>query len=320
VLIASAFMNTAALESEIRQWILDALRRGVQVDLLWGYAASHGDQPAKAALRWLRELRKDAHPMAGLLRFSSQPTESHAKLLICDPPSGHAACVGSFNWLSMPLKGDTEDAPGSNVTLRLRHPTLVANLCRTAAGLWMTSRAGQISDAPERLRRLAATLDQEQTIPPPAEAEGKPAPTCQVSIVRDRDHEALLRDILLYNDKRVLLLAQKLGPIAGTRLASCKPTNNDATSRLITFFGESTIDSDALDKLRTDLGPFGVELHQSTRLHAKVLATAQRAVISSYNFLSADPFGAAARAREVGILVEGGEVPRLLLERFFAPQ
>jgi hypothetical protein len=221
----------------------------------------------------------------------------------------------------MPLKDDTEDAPGSNITLRLRHPRLVANLCRTAAGLWMTSRAGQISDAPERLRRLAATLDQEQTMPPPpAEPQGKPVATCRVSIVRVRDHEALLRDILLHNDKRVLLLSHKIGPVAGTRLASWQPANNDTTPRLITFFGESTIDPDVLDNMRAELGPLGVQFHQTTRLHAKVLATSQRAVISSYNFLSADPFGAAARAREVGILVEGGEVPKLLLERFFAPQ
>lgn len=144
VLIASAFLNTAVLEGEIRQWILDALRRGVQVDLLRGYAASHNDQPEKAALRWLRDLRKEAAQAAGLLRFSTQPAESHAKLLICDPPSGHCAYAGSLNWLSTPLGNDGEDNPGSSITLRLRHLGLVANLCRTAAGLWMTSRGGSI--------------------------------------------------------------------------------------------------------------------------------------------------------------------------------
>ena len=34
--------------------------------------------------------------------------------------------------------------------------------------------------------------------------------------------------------------------------------------------------------------------------------------VSAYNFLSADPFGNFSGARELGVLIEGGPMPKLL--------
>ena len=50
-------------------------------------------------------------------------------------------------------------------------------------------------------------------------------------------------------------------------------------------------------------------------MHAKVLVSDSSACISSYNFLSADPFGTAKRARELGIVLEGEAVARRIAER-----
>ncbi len=141
---------------------------------------------------------------------------------------------------------------------------------------------------------------------------------CRVSIVRDREHESLLRDILLRDDNRVLIMSHKIRPIAGTRLASWQPASNGKSSRLVARFGGISIEADGLEKMREELRPQGGELHHTPNVHAKVVATERRAIISSYNFLSSDPFGTAARAREVGILVEGGLIPKLVLEKFFA--
>ena len=50
-------------------------------------------------------------------------------------------------------------------------------------------------------------------------------------------------------------------------------------------------------------------------MHAKVLVSDASACISSYNFLSADPFGTARKARELGVVLDGGEAVTWLAER-----
>jgi hypothetical protein len=281
------------------------------VNLLWGYSAG-GDIPStKTAIRWLRDIRRETGTDQGLLRFNGEPTESHAKLLIWDGPEGHTAYVGSYNWLSTPLTGVT-DFVGSNVSVRLRHPALTASLYRMAASLWLTSRGGQMSETPERLRRIASLLEEQNQLSPPPK-DGSPD-KCSVRLVRDREHTALLRDVLLYETGKVRLTSHKLGNIAPTRLASRQPAGTKPPEPLIVNYGETFLDADALSGLANSTAPSGVQLCHTPRLHAKLLATKERAVISSFNFLSADPFGAQARAREVGVLIEGGKIPGLLLD------
>jgi phosphatidylserine/phosphatidylglycerophosphate/cardiolipin synthase-like enzyme len=280
------------------------------VNLLWGYSAG-GDIPStKTAIRWLREIRRETGTDPGLLRFNGEPTESHAKLLIYDGPEGHTAYVGSCNWLSTPLTGAT-DFIGSNVSVRLRHPVLTASLYRMAASLWLTSRGGQMSETPERLRRIASRLEEQNQLSP-LPKDGSPN-KCSVRLVRDREHTALLRDVLLYETGKVLLTSHKLGNIAPTRLASRQPAGNKPAEPLIASYGETFLDAEALSGLAKSTVSTGVRLWHTPRLHSKLLATKERALISSFNFLSADPFGAQARAREVGVLIEGGKIPGLLL-------
>ena len=241
----------------------------------------------------------------------ARPTESHAKLLIYDASDGHTAYVGSFNWLSTPLKGVQEDFIGSNVSVRLHHPVLIASLYRMAASLWLTSRGGQMSDTPERLRRIASLLE-EQNLVSPSPTNSSPT-KCLVRLVRDREHTALLRDVLLYETGKVLLTSHKLGNIAATRLASRQSVGNNPAEPLIVHYGETFLDAEALSGLAKTTASSGVQLCHTPRLHSKVVATNERAVVSSFNFLSADPFGAQARAREVGVLIEGGKIPGFLL-------
>lgn len=310
VVIASAFLDQTALEGEFKDLIVAALKRGVQVNLLWGYSAGMDAPSTKNAIRWLRDIRRDTGIGPALLRFNGEPTESHAKLLIYDGADGHTAYVGSYNWLSTPLTART-DFIGSNVSLRLRHPALTATLYRMAASLWLTSVGGQMSEIPERLRRIAATLEEQNQLSPPA-SDGS-LNKCSVRLVRDREHAALLRDFLLYDSEKMLLTSHKLGTIAPTRLAPRQPAGSEPNAPLTVSYGETHLDTDALSGLAKSMAPAGVSLRHTPHLHSKVLATTKRALISSFNFLSADPFGAQSRARELGVLIEGGDIPALLL-------
>ena len=66
VFVASAFLNEAALQG-LREPLLDALRRGVNLDLLWGYAA--GAKPGGAALEALKKLAYEARRTGCAGRF-----------------------------------------------------------------------------------------------------------------------------------------------------------------------------------------------------------------------------------------------------------
>ena len=310
VVVASAFLDHTALEGEFRGLVVAALKRGVQVNLLWGYSAGMDVPSTKNTMRWLRDIRRETGTDPGLLRFNGEPTESHAKLLIYDSPNGHTACVGSYNWLSTPLTPPT-DFIGSNVSIRLRHPVLTASLYRMAASLWLTSVGGQMSETPERLRRIAASLEEQNQLSPPVK-DGS-SNKCLVRLVRDREHIALLRDFLLYDSEKMLLTSHKLGTVAATRLASRQPANGKPSDPLTITYGETSLDADALAGLAKSTAPLGVHLRHTPHMHSKILATSKRALVSSLNFLSADPFGARSRAREVGVLIEGGSIPPLLL-------
>jgi hypothetical protein len=134
-----------------------------------------------------------------------------------------------------------------------------------------------------------------------------------VRLVRDREHTALLRDVLLYEDGNVLVASHKLGDIAPTRLASRQPSDGEPANPLIVNYGETFLDEEAFNALVKCTALSGVKFSHVSRMHAKVVATKNRAIISSFNFLSADPFGNQARAREVGVLIEGGSLPEFLL-------
>jgi hypothetical protein len=168
-----------------------------------------------------------------------------------------------------------------------------------------------MSETPERLRRIASRLEEQSQISP-LPKDGSPN-KCSVRLVRDREHTALLQDVLLYETGKVLLTSHRLGNIAPTRLASRQPAGNRPAQPLIVSYGETCLDAEALNGLAKSTVSSGVQLCHTPRMHSKLLATEERAVISSFNFLSADPFGAQARAREVGVLIEGGPIPRLLL-------
>jgi len=58
------------------------------------------------------------------------------------------------------------------------------------------------------------------------------------------------------------------------------------------------------------------ELKYKEGLHSKVIVVDNMAIISSYNFLSGDPSNKAKRVREIGVLIEGGNVPDKLWEIF----
>jgi hypothetical protein len=321
ILIASAFLKIENL-SEVEEWVMKALERGVNVSLLWGYRDTNHSQ--KRTKEWLEELQKKAKKTSGNLQFNKEPTDSHAKLLIYDTEEGYQAYLGSYNWLSKPTKVEATlaDFDGSDVTLRLRHPGLLADLCRSVAGLWDTGQNSLSSNAPGHWQQIAADL-QEQIDLDKTDERQKPdkLQTSTVRIVHAREHEALMRQYLQKAQKRCLVVSHQIDPdkeVAGFRLINPLQKGSNDLESLMVLYG----DKERLGQKETDFRQQVAEikgvLEYKQGCHSKVFLVDESAIISSYNFLSGDPFNKAKRLKEIGILIEGGEVPAKLWEVFSA--
>lgn len=300
VFVASAFANKAKLET-LRPSFEEALKRGVSLDFLWGYAAD-GSTTGRETTDWLRRLAYDAKRNAyvGVVRFNQAPSGSHAKLVLWDPPTGFRACVGSYNWLSTSVVNG-EEGVARNVSVQLSGAPVIAALARCAAGLWAESGSDALSSTADRWRRIAADLD---AVALRSAVEGGNA---NVRLVLDREHDALLREWGKTSQQRLLIMSHRLGPAAEPRLIAGEVTRLDGFSFRV-MYGRQDVDDAGLARVRDLARRCGATLEHLAGLHGKVVVSDASACVSSYNFLSADPFGTAKNARELGVAIDGADI------------
>ena len=306
VLIASAFLSADRLDA-LAEPLLEALRRGVNCDLLWGYAATGARGDALARLKKLLHQAKQSSAR-GTLRFNSAASSSHAKLLLWDSASGYEACVGSYNWLSVTAEEDSTEA--RNASVRMTHPGVVAALSRSAAAFWSSSQGETLASTGDRWRRVAADLESLLTTSQPAGSTN-----CQVRLIADRDHEAVLREFLSTAQARALVVSHRLGPAAEARLIPGSRSGRASGFDYHVIFGVTELDEDARSRIFAEVQRADGTLTARPHCHAKVLIADSSAAISSYNFLSSDPFGTATNGRELGVVLDCPEGANWLWQR-----
>jgi hypothetical protein len=296
VFIASAFVGLARLEA-IHDPLVDALRRGVIVDLLWGYAAED------SAVNWLHNTAKEAERegLPGSLRFNRRPSGSHAKMILTNRSlEQFEACIGSCNWLSF---APIVSAPYklTDTSLKLSRPGLLAQLSRCAASLYKGLRY-DFGSALYRRQAEAAEMERlEATDPASIEANA------HVSLIQDKEHERSLREWLRVAQHRLLVTSDHLGSVSATRLAAAEGRARADDFRWTAMYGRTQLESDQLRAIADDVRNAGGSLASVPGLHAKAVVSDDVACLSSYNFLSADPFQTASEARELGIVITGSE-------------
>lgn len=313
VFIASAFVTAVRLEAT-KELLLAALKGGVNVDLLWGYSATGevaGRDPIKMMTSWMYEAKKEGWP--GKLRFTRFPSHSHTKLLLWDSSPGRfEGCVGSHNWLSAAAAGATggDSSAVTDVSVRVDEPGTVAQLGRCAAALWAGTKE-VLSSVADRWRRIAGELDRIAAI----ESAPVPGANATVRLILDREHEMLLRTWLSRAQTQLLVASHQLGPAADARLVAAENRARGEVFQYTVLYGRTELDSARISQLTDCVQRASGKLCCIPELHAKVLVCDQSACVSSYNFLSADPYGTAVAARELGIVFEGPELAHWLASR-----
>ena len=127
-----------------------------------------------------------------------------------------------------------------------------------------------------------------------------------MSLILDRDHEVLLHDWIGTAQKRVLVASHKLGMACEPRLVIAEVERPDDFTFDVVY-GRSDADKELVDRVTKSLRKGRGDLACVPDLHAKVVISDESACVTSYNFLSADPFGTARNARELGVVIDGAE-------------
>ncbi|MFL9895636.1 hypothetical protein [Paraburkholderia sp. RL17-381-BIF-C] len=319
LLILSAHVSETVL-TKLKEPIKAAIDRGVRVDVLWGLPSldGTGEPHAKAAKKWLQEVRKSLSNGKGdNLAVNEEPLNSDAKILVWDSPGGtYQAIVGSYNWL-YGLDGQAAERTGSEVGIRLNDPRLIGNICTTLSG-WLDARGQLLDGIALRWRNIGLTLA--QTPPPPP--TGADVAVLTVRVLYDESHAEILREGLVNAAERLLVTSHKLNrsatgiPGSGGGKLDWLAKRNPVPKfefALVTGRNPKADSWTQEDQSRFEELIQGVNgaLRLGEGTHARVLVYDDVAVVSSYNFLSTT-----RDKRQIGIMVRAPAVADALWDAF----
>jgi hypothetical protein len=304
IIIHSTFIG----EDKFRRLLplmIEATHRGVTIDILWGQEAPRDDEATSPrAVETVRTLLKDPQIAAcrERLRINTDSTRSHAKVILADPheTGRFVALVGSCNWLDSPF-GSVE------ASVYLRDTNIVREVIRCMIGLVHTG-SGIWPELASNLYMLAQAM--------PDDPNAK-KPNARASLVIGDAHNSCVlraRDEVRH---RLLVTSHRLGRHfrAGALIPlaqACVYRKVEATMVYCALRGieraeASQFEADAR-KHHIDLRPIRVP-----RIHAKLLAWDDTAVITSQNWLSADP-GPTSLARELGVSIDAPGIGGLVMD------
>jgi len=301
---------------------LNALRRGVDINLLWGYEEGPG------TIAWLHQLSRMAQTQGsrGKLRFNRDRSQAHAKLILWDHDGIFEACVGSHNWLSAKPPDSAaawNDRRITNVSIALRHPGLVSSLCRCAAAFWQTAQSELFASTTNRWIRIGADIEEQTAKVSTTGGTGHmlsllagEESNAKIGVILDAEHEYLLDQWFIQAERRILIVSHRLGPPALRRLRLVAENPRAETVQFGVFYGETDLQGHAFDEVSQLVVKSGGYLAEFSGLHAKVVVSDDLACITSFNPLYGAPFTESAGTREVGIVIEGAEPASWLWNQF----
>lgn len=304
IVVHSTFISRESFE-RFRPALLDAARKGVQIDILWGEDGDKlGWRTSRAVVEALRG-EIESIGVSSTFRLHPFSTYSHAKILIADDPVSNRLCatVGSCNWLSSGFES-------FEVSVRLRDPKIVSVVLAQLADMTLGSN-GHWTDLTNEFVRLSIETCK-QTFKSDSFGE--------LAVVLGPQHADQVRIARDTAKSRLFVTSHRLGP--ANRPAVIVPAIAAAEDRGIqthAYYGvESGVDRETAADLARSAAQHGVVIRpvKVPRLHAKVLGwDDDHLVVTSQNWLSADPSESNFR-REIGVAIHASAVGRIVREKF----
>jgi len=301
--------STFISEEKVLAWLPEitaAVRRGVRIQILWGqnedsaYVVSSRESISNLAKN------KDLLSLGDAFLIHPFTTGSHAKLIIADSGKGGAfvAIVGSCNWLSSGFES-------YEVSVVLRDAQIVRDVVRYFSDLSKRYN-GVWSNIATELIKISKNLKS---------APDSPKPNARASVViGGAQHESFVLRARDEARESVFAASHRLGPVSVASVLT--PLMESAKSNKVqanVYYGRTT---GAVWGSRQDLivdeaaiAGVSVELIETPRLHAKVLAWDDDAVlITSLNWLSAA--SGDASLKEIGVFIEAKRAAHVVTSNF----
>ncbi|MET3973227.1 phospholipase D-like domain-containing protein [Bradyrhizobium sp. S3.9.1] len=305
--IHSTFLHEKSIESWWQD-ILDAAKRDVMVDVLWGKSSERdGENDTLVAANRLRAMVAQAG-LQSRIRVHPSTSRSHAKIVLADTGTQDRflGIVGSCNWLAS--RFDAFEA-----SLRLHEDNFVADVAFELAELGRPPD-GHITEFSTEMLALGRKLSRS---PSSSRASGK------ARIVLGSEHANLVLQARDKAKRNILLLSHQLGFAAGPNLGPLRTAAQaNAALECQIFYNRFSkgIDFAKANQQLLDLSKANLKVApvQRPRLHAKVLAwDNDNLVVTSQNWLSSDPGDNHLRA-EIGVHLEYPSCGRIFRDRFVA--
>lgn len=324
VVITVPWIRSRGLEA-IRDPLLAAIERGVQIVLVWGIDGRE-ESLGTAEAAWLDSITAHAHRLgaSGRLIYSrSRAARSHAKLVICDD---RRMLVTSKNFLSrsdhietgvlltaIDKQGDPARTPSDRISLRspvieagLQYvydkapsPEIAYGLHRLPGAFGARDSAGELE---LQLPRLQQELLQEAAPAPYVRAWAaawadaasrvealltRPRPV--VDTVTDLGHRGVVRDATAAARVRMLIACDHLTETALSQDIAALLLSRAADGVAVSLrYREAPASGCAgLSDLRA-AGPNAIDIANRSTMHAKVVLHDDKSLVGSFNPLSVD--------------------------------
>jgi hypothetical protein len=280
--------------------ICAALDAKVEVFIHWGQDNDPEDiEKNTSAISLHLELTRIDPKRRGNLHLATRTSGSHAKIILADrgESDGYCALVGSCNWLACEF---------ANVEASVR--LVDAGPIGLIAGRLASILAPSVGQEPV----VGYLMDLQQEC---SEQPGS-AGHHSAMLVVDADHYAAVRDAMAETRAggTVLLGSHKYGKAAETTVFDPMRAAARRGARVRLFYtsvvrkpGQTGAEARAAASAKElELDQDAVELRRAgERMHAKFIGWNDKLLVTSFNFLSANPNGKHRTGAEIGVLLKG---------------
>ena len=308
VIVHSTFLDEVKIRN-LLPLMIEAVDRGVTVDILWGQesrfeedAAPRQKRPTADEISALLRADPAVKMRCDRLRFHNRSTGSHAKVILADS-GDHGeliAFVGSCNWFASGFRS-------VEASVRLRTPAIVCDVVRCITRLVQATSPHE--PIAIDLLKLVQLLRRRSEPQPNAKASVVVGDAHNYCVLRSRD-EARVRIFIASHRMGQKVMPGILVPMAAAR--------ERRKLRITALYGAlQNISKQDAERIMRHAADRRITLEPiyEPRVHAKILAWDNNAaVISSQNWLSADP-NPSNLAYELGVVIDRKNVAEVLLTK-----
>lgn len=315
LVIHSTFINPTNLK-KIYDALISAAKRSVQIDILWGQVEPELARQKKAYQTTISELQvlNDEIRKLGLAEifiFHTDPTGSHAKIIIRDDASGSFfATVGSCNWLASGFNRFEGSVMLCQVNVVQEIMGIVSQLAKglTKISNNLSRELAILSNHLKRQSRVSAT---------PTNTE-----LSQVQIVLKGEHHAFLRKARDEAKDNIFVCSHRISHVSERPiiepLKASVGQSKDIQAKI--FYGVTSggMCREEVTKLAESIESLGISLEKIDHptIHAKLLAwDSDNVILTSLNWLSASAVG--EDYDEIGIYLKDENVAHVITNQFY---